>query len=726
MLEGMAPPQARATREEAGRLLLYTPVVTDADFAASIAYLARRLDENAGPENFLRALFTITPGSPEWDDQRASLRARRRPAATTCRRRRAATRTAPPSTARSIPTRRSPTSPTPTSPQRANRDWIARHLAADRPAPRPPLVTTAAGIDAIVERAGAGAARWRATSTARAPRGAVPPRRGDGRRSWADDRRDGPRDGQDGPRGRPRGVGGDRLRDVGGGVHPPARRARVVRDRGRPARRRARRRAVELPARDPHQRRRRRPRRRQRGAAEAGAGGRCGRHRDRPPRPRRRHPRRRRAARPLPRRRHRPPPRDPPRRRWCRAHRLLRHGSAVPRLATRPPPAGRDQRQERARRQPDRRRRPRLARPRALGVRARRPEVLGRLARHRRGPAARRHRLPRPPRRRRPQPARRPAHRPRDDDGTGHHPASRPARAGPDGARPRRVVARRAATARRRRTAVVTRCPHRRAARVVVPPHRVLRARARRHPRRRPRPRRRHPERRRLRPDRRTAQPRRSRDRALARAGRGRQRLRQPPHHRGDRAAPAVRRVEALVGGPWRQDGRTRRRRPVRDVPPHRRCTDARRRRGVVPASVDRAVRPGDRPQRAAQRAQRAALPAGRHGRGARRRRRPPPTTSPRWAWRPRSPAWRWSSSKQPEDDAALAARLATSGAARLRLLADVDDAVLVACHDAGIAVDRTPVTHDGRVELPCWLREQSISWTLHRHGRIPSHHGQP
>ena len=70
MLEGMAPPQARATREEAGRLLLYTPVVTDADFAASIAYLARRLDENAGPENFLRALFTITPGSPEWDDQR--------------------------------------------------------------------------------------------------------------------------------------------------------------------------------------------------------------------------------------------------------------------------------------------------------------------------------------------------------------------------------------------------------------------------------------------------------------------------------------------------------------------------------------------------------------------------------------------------------------------------------------------------------------------------------
>jgi len=78
------------------------------------------------------------------------------------------------------------------------------------------------------------------------------------------------------------------------------------------------------------------------------------------------------------------------------------------------------------------------------------------------------------------------------------------------------------------------------------------------------------------------------------------------------------------------------------------------------------------------------------------------------------------------EDDVALAGRLPTSGAARLRVLTDVDEAVLVACHDAGIAVDWTPVTHDGRVELPCWLREQSISWTLHRHGRIPGHHGQP
>jgi RHH-type transcriptional regulator, proline utilization regulon repressor / proline dehydrogenase / delta 1-pyrroline-5-carboxylate dehydrogenase len=165
MLEGMAPPQARATRHEAGRLLLYTPVVTDADFAASIAYLARRLDENAGPENFLRALFTIRPGSPEWKDQRARFAravAERRDVSTTPRR----------SQDRGTEHRSfAPDAPFANEPdtdftQRANRDWIARHLDADHPAPRPPLVTTTAGIDAIVERAGAGATRWRATSTA--------------------------------------------------------------------------------------------------------------------------------------------------------------------------------------------------------------------------------------------------------------------------------------------------------------------------------------------------------------------------------------------------------------------------------------------------------------------------------------------------------------------------------------------------------------------------------
>jgi RHH-type proline utilization regulon transcriptional repressor/proline dehydrogenase/delta 1-pyrroline-5-carboxylate dehydrogenase len=66
MLEGMAPAQSRAVRDEAGSLLLYSPVVEKRDRDASIAYLSRRLDENSGPENFLRALFDLTPDSPQW------------------------------------------------------------------------------------------------------------------------------------------------------------------------------------------------------------------------------------------------------------------------------------------------------------------------------------------------------------------------------------------------------------------------------------------------------------------------------------------------------------------------------------------------------------------------------------------------------------------------------------------------------------------------------------
>ena len=78
------------------------------------------------------------------------------------------------------------------------------------------------------------------------------------------------------------------------------------------------------------------------------------------------------------------------------------------------------------------------------------------------------------------------------------------------------------------------------------------------------------------------------------------------------------------------------------------------------------------------------------------------------------------------EDDGALAARLSRTGAERLRLLVPCDDALRRAAHASGIAVDETAVTHDGRVELPCWLREQAISRTMHRHGRIPEEAQEP
>ncbi|MEZ4329704.1 MAG: proline dehydrogenase family protein [Polyangiales bacterium] len=61
MLQGMAPGQARAVRDEmavhGGRVVLYTPVVAASDFDVAIAYLVRRLEENAARQNFLYALF---------------------------------------------------------------------------------------------------------------------------------------------------------------------------------------------------------------------------------------------------------------------------------------------------------------------------------------------------------------------------------------------------------------------------------------------------------------------------------------------------------------------------------------------------------------------------------------------------------------------------------------------------------------------------------------------
>jgi RHH-type proline utilization regulon transcriptional repressor/proline dehydrogenase/delta 1-pyrroline-5-carboxylate dehydrogenase len=73
------------------------------------------------------------------------------------------------------------------------------------------------------------------------------------------------------------------------------------------------------------------------------------------------------------------------------------------------------------------------------------------------------------------------------------------------------------------------------------------------------------------------------------------------------------------------------------------------------------------------------------------------------------------------ETDDDLRRRLRESRPERLRLLAPCAESVRTACHEADIAVDETPVTHHGRVELPCWLREQAISRTMHRHGRVPS-----
>jgi len=66
MLEGMADHVRRAVQADVGRMLLYAPVADRNSFISAIAYLVRRLDENAGPDNFLRHISRLTVESPVW------------------------------------------------------------------------------------------------------------------------------------------------------------------------------------------------------------------------------------------------------------------------------------------------------------------------------------------------------------------------------------------------------------------------------------------------------------------------------------------------------------------------------------------------------------------------------------------------------------------------------------------------------------------------------------
>jgi len=69
MLEGMADHMRKVVQQLTGDILLYCPVATKEDFQSAIAYLIRRLDENTGPENFLRHSFGLRPGTETWKEQ---------------------------------------------------------------------------------------------------------------------------------------------------------------------------------------------------------------------------------------------------------------------------------------------------------------------------------------------------------------------------------------------------------------------------------------------------------------------------------------------------------------------------------------------------------------------------------------------------------------------------------------------------------------------------------
>lgn len=156
MLEGMAPAQARAVRDEAGSVLLYAPVVRHDDLSASIAYLTRRLDENTSADNFLRALFTLRPSTSEWVDQsNRFLRAMEAQAAVATAPRRTQDRSLAIEPVADGFTNAADTDWT----RAANREWIGRHLAAVA-VPQVTITSSIEAVDEVVATAVAAGRSW--------------------------------------------------------------------------------------------------------------------------------------------------------------------------------------------------------------------------------------------------------------------------------------------------------------------------------------------------------------------------------------------------------------------------------------------------------------------------------------------------------------------------------------------------------------------------------------
>ncbi len=70
MLEGMSEAARLAIKEISKEVILYAPTAAKEQFTNAIAYLVRRLDENTGPDNFIRYSFGLTVGSKDWEMQK--------------------------------------------------------------------------------------------------------------------------------------------------------------------------------------------------------------------------------------------------------------------------------------------------------------------------------------------------------------------------------------------------------------------------------------------------------------------------------------------------------------------------------------------------------------------------------------------------------------------------------------------------------------------------------
>ena len=164
MLEGMAPPQARAVRDAAGGLLLYSPMVEKVDRDASIAYLSRRLDENSSPENFLKSLFDITPGSPAWELEASRFResvARRHTVSTESNRQQDFSKPQPPTDPEAAFTNSIEMDFT----SKPNREWIQAALVSTSE-PEWTFIEHPQTIDQLVRQALAAQTQWASRSWA--------------------------------------------------------------------------------------------------------------------------------------------------------------------------------------------------------------------------------------------------------------------------------------------------------------------------------------------------------------------------------------------------------------------------------------------------------------------------------------------------------------------------------------------------------------------------------
>jgi RHH-type transcriptional regulator, proline utilization regulon repressor / proline dehydrogenase / delta 1-pyrroline-5-carboxylate dehydrogenase len=157
MLEGMANQQARVVRSTAGSLLLYAPTVRRQDFLSAMAYLVRRLDENTAPDNFLHDLFGLSPGSAKWHKQQQRFlegwQNRSRVSSTSRR------------SSVELPPEDAPFANEPDSDwtQLATRKCLFESLTTFQHEPLPPLQD----VDNVLVRAQRASAEWRARSVSR-------------------------------------------------------------------------------------------------------------------------------------------------------------------------------------------------------------------------------------------------------------------------------------------------------------------------------------------------------------------------------------------------------------------------------------------------------------------------------------------------------------------------------------------------------------------------------